>query len=345
MLVLLQLTTAAVTPLKLTVLVPCAAPKLLPWTTTLLPLTPQAGDNPLTTGTGVNPIPLLATPFTVTTTGPAVAPLGTWLLMLLSVHPVVTAAWPLNVTVPPAVPNPLPVTVTGLPATPDAGVTPVITAPMVKLTRLLVFPPTVTFTGPLLAVFGITATMAVLLQLTGFTPLPARTIPFSVAVLNPAAPKPVPCRVSVAPTGPTLDPTPFTSSPVIFGTTVNRTPLLATPFTLTTTLPLVAPAGAVTPMLPLLQLVTPAATPLNPTVLVPALVLALLPKLAPLMVTAVPVVPAVTDSPLMLGACPSPTCATTIIITAAITTPLTLPISSLHSIPFISVISASLSAK
>jgi len=106
MLVLLQAITVALTPENAT-LEDCV-PKLFPVIVTDVPLSPDEGEMLVIEGVGVKKTPLLDCPPTVTTIGPAVAPAGTWATMLLSVHPVVVAIVPLNVTVPPAVPNPAP---------------------------------------------------------------------------------------------------------------------------------------------------------------------------------------------------------------------------------------------
>jgi hypothetical protein len=66
--------------------------------------------------------PLLATPPTVTTTFPVVAPVGTGTAMLVALQLVgVPAAVPLNVTVlvPCVIPKFVPVIVTGVPTAPD----------------------------------------------------------------------------------------------------------------------------------------------------------------------------------------------------------------------------------
>jgi hypothetical protein len=70
--------------------------------------------------------PLLATPPTVTTTGPEVAPVGTGTLMLVSLQLAGDAAVPLNVTVlePCVAPKWLPVMVTAVPTGPDATLKP-----------------------------------------------------------------------------------------------------------------------------------------------------------------------------------------------------------------------------
>ena len=68
-------------------------------------------------------IPLLATPPTVTTTLPVVAPAGTATVMLVALQLVGVAAVPLNVTVldPWVAPKFAPVIVTGVPTGPEVG--------------------------------------------------------------------------------------------------------------------------------------------------------------------------------------------------------------------------------
>src|SRR5580658_2418243 len=118
---------------------------------TVVPATPAAGDRLLIAGVGVNGTPLLTWPPTVATTGPAVAPFGTWALISVAPQPVTVALTPLNVTVPVVVPNPWPAMVTELPTSAVAGEMPVIKAPMLNCTELLGVPETFTTTGPLLA--------------------------------------------------------------------------------------------------------------------------------------------------------------------------------------------------
>ena len=71
----------------------------------------------------VNGTPLLATPPTVTTTLPVVAPAGTCAVMLVALHPVGVAAVPLNLTVlvPCVAPKFAPVIATEVPTRPDVG--------------------------------------------------------------------------------------------------------------------------------------------------------------------------------------------------------------------------------
>src|SRR5258708_34692185 len=105
--------------------------------------------------------------------------------MLAEVQLVVVALAPPNVTVPPAVPNPAPVIVSVLPTGAVVAEIELISAPMEKFIALLDIPETLTITGPLVAVCGMTTTILLLLQLVGFTPFPATAMPFSVAVLKP----------------------------------------------------------------------------------------------------------------------------------------------------------------
>src|SRR5260370_3831970 len=89
----------------------------------------------------VNPPPLLATPPTVTTTFPAVAPAGTGATMLVALQLVGVAAIPLNVTVlaPSVAPKFAPLIVTHAPTNPDIGAKLEILGPGVS---------SVTFTAP-----------------------------------------------------------------------------------------------------------------------------------------------------------------------------------------------------
>ncbi len=241
--------------------------------------------------------PLLATPPTVTTTLPVVAPLGTGTAMLVALQLVGVAAVPLNFTVlvPCVVPKFAPVIVTDAPTNPDVGFRLVMLGPgavTVKLTPLLATPPTVTTTFPVVAPAGTGTTMLVALQLVG---VPA--VPLNFTVLVPCvAPKFAPVIVTDAPTNPDVG---FRLVMLGAGTvTVKLTPLLATPPTVTTTLPVVAPLGTGTAMLVALQLVGVATVPLNVTVLVPCVP----PKFVPAIVTEVPATPDVGFKLVMLGA-------------------------------------------
>jgi hypothetical protein len=66
-----------------TVLLPCVAPKFVPAIVTTAPTGPELGVRLVMLGVGrtVKLTPLLGTPFTVTTTLPLVAPLGTGTLI------------------------------------------------------------------------------------------------------------------------------------------------------------------------------------------------------------------------------------------------------------------------
>jgi hypothetical protein len=147
--------------------------------------------------------PLLASPPTVATTGPVVAPRGTGATMLVVVQLVGVAALPLNVTVlaPCVPPKFVPAIVTEVPTAPDVGLRLVrvgADAVTVKVTPLLANPPTVTTTVPVVAPLGTGATRLVALQLVGVAALP-----LNVTVLVPCvAPKFVPAIVTAAPTAP-----------------------------------------------------------------------------------------------------------------------------------------------
>jgi len=299
MLVALHLAGVAAVPLNFTVLVPCVAPKLAPAIVTDVPRTPDVGLRLVMLGGGtvtVKLTPLLATPPTVTTTFPVVAPLGTGATMLVALQLAGVVAVPLNVTVfvPCVAPKLAPAIVTDVPTNPDVGFRLVMLGAgtvTVKVTPLLATPPTVTTTLPVVAPAGTGATMLAALQLVGVA-----AVPLSVTVLVPCvAPKLAPLIVTDIPTTPEVGFRLVTLGP---GTvTVKLTPLLVTPPTVTTTLPVVAPFGTGATMLVALQLVGVATIPLKVTVLVPCVA----PKLAPVIVTDVPRTPDVGLRLVMLG--------------------------------------------
>jgi hypothetical protein len=101
MLVALQVPTVAVVPLNFTVLVPWVAPKFDPATVTEAPTAPDVGVRLVMLGaaTTVKLLPLLATPDTVTTTFPVVAPVGTVATILVVPQDTTVAVVPLNLTV------------------------------------------------------------------------------------------------------------------------------------------------------------------------------------------------------------------------------------------------------
>jgi hypothetical protein len=102
MLVELQLEGVASVPLKLTVLVPCVAPKPVPIIVTGVPTAPDEGLTPVTVigvGATVNRTPLLEPAEVLTTTLPVEAPNGTGTTMLVALQLVGVAGVPLNVTV------------------------------------------------------------------------------------------------------------------------------------------------------------------------------------------------------------------------------------------------------
>lgn len=253
------------TPLKVTVLVPCADPKLAPETRTNVPTGPLDGLTLVMLGGGgitANVTPLLATPLRVTTTAPVVAAVGTVTVILVSPQFVAVAMEPLKVTVlvPCVDPKLLPVMVTAVFEAPDVGFKVVMAGGgmTVKVNPLLVPLLVVTTTGPLVAPLGMKATMLPSLQLV--TPRPA---PLSIRVLPPCpGPKFFPDIVTDVPNSPDVG-----LRPVMTGAGKAKfTPLLTAPPILTvTTLLIVTPEGTGTTMLVALQLVTGATKPLNVT--------------------------------------------------------------------------------
>lgn len=125
---------------------------------------------------------LLAIPWTVTTTLPVVAPAGTGTTMVVLFQLVGLPLAPLNeiVLVPCVAPKPVPVTVILVPGSPPFGVSVLITGGTVKVTPLLACPFTVTTTGPVVALAGTGAKMAVALQKVGVV-----VTPLKVTVLVP----------------------------------------------------------------------------------------------------------------------------------------------------------------
>src|ERR1700722_12906647 len=299
MLVSLQVVTAAVVPLKVTVLpVTWLPPKFVPVIVTGVPTAPVVGLRLGMTGAGVtvNVSVLLACAPTVTTTLPVVAPLGTVTVMLAALQELAAAAaMPLNVTVlPPCdVPKLLPAMVMDAPIGPEFGVRVLRTGATVKLNPLLGTPATVTMTLPVIAPTGTGTTMLVALQLVTGAVVPPKLTMLPVTC---DAPKFVPVMVIEVPTAPEV----WLRS-VICGAavTVKGEPALATPAALTTTLPVVAPAGTVTAMLVGVQVPTVADMPLKVTVL-PATCVA--PKFVPAITTDAPIAPAFGVRLVMAGA-------------------------------------------
>jgi hypothetical protein len=178
----LQLLTAAGVPLNVT----CPlAPKLVPLIVTAVPTAPEVGFRLLIEGAAavtVKVTPLLATPLTVTTTLPVVAPPGTVTVMLVALQLLTAAGVPLNVTCPLA-PKLVPLIVTAVPTAPEVGFRLLIegaAAVTVKVTPLLATPLTVTTTLPVVAPPGTVTVMLVALQL-----LTVAGVPLNVTVLVP----------------------------------------------------------------------------------------------------------------------------------------------------------------
>ena len=89
-------------PLKVTVLLPCAVPKYSPLILTESPTSPSSGFSLRISGAGpvtVKVTRLLASPSTVTTTGPVVASAGTVTVIAVALQLATAACAPLKVTV------------------------------------------------------------------------------------------------------------------------------------------------------------------------------------------------------------------------------------------------------
>jgi hypothetical protein len=201
MLVEVQLVVVAGVPLNVTV---PGDPKLVPVIVTAVPTGPDVGFRLVIEGGGADVVtvkftPLLATPPTVTTTFPVVAPAGTDVAMLVEVQLVVVAGVPLNVTVPEDS-KLVPVIVTAVPTGPEVVDRLVIEGEgadvvTVKFTPLLATPPTVTTTFPVVAPVGTDVAMLDEVQL-----VVVAGVPLNVTV--PEDPKLVPVIVTAVPTGP-----------------------------------------------------------------------------------------------------------------------------------------------
>src|SRR5439155_489985 len=242
MLVADQVAGVAATPLKVTVLVPFVAPNPVPAIVTDVATGPLVGVRLVIVGgtVTVNALPLLASPPTVTTTLPVVAPAGTGTTMLVADQLVGVADEPLNVTLlaPCVAPKPLPAIVIGVATGALVGERLVIVGATVTVNALplLASPPTVTTTVPVVAPAGTGTTMLVADHVAGVA-----ATPLKVTVLVPfVAPNPVPAIVTDVATGPLVG----VRLVIVGGTvTANAPPVLASPPTVATTLPVVAPEG------------------------------------------------------------------------------------------------------
>jgi hypothetical protein len=217
--------------------------------------------------------------------------------MLVALQLIGVPVVPLNlmVLVPFVAPKFAPVIVTTVPKNPALGFKLVILGAgtvTVKFTPLLVTPPAVTTTFPVVAPAGTGTTMLAAVQFVGVA-----VVPLNLIVLVPwVAPKFVPVIVTEVPVKPDVG-----FRPVILGpeaVTAKLTPLLATPPTVTTIFPVVAPAGTGTTTLVAVQLAGVAAIPLNITVLVPCEA----PRLVPVIVTDDPIAPDVGFMEVIVGA-------------------------------------------
>lgn len=153
-------------------------PKFVPVIVTAVPTPPDVGDKVVMVGAATNCSPLLAIPFTVTTTFPVVTPEGAGSTILAALQLVgVPVTCPLNVTmlVPWDAPKRLPLMVTGVAALPEVGEMLVIIGAdvSVNVIPLLCRPLTTTTTGPVLVLPGTGTTMVVAFQLVGVATVPS----------------------------------------------------------------------------------------------------------------------------------------------------------------------------
>ena len=205
------------------------------------PTGPDEVDNPVMLGgcVTVNAEPLLATPLTVTTTGPVLAPVGTVVPIAPVPQLVGVAETPLNVRVLVlcALPKLLPLIVMAAPTTPEGGCKFAIVGVAVKPTALLGVPFTSTTIFPVVAAAGTGAIIDPGVQFVGVAAARLNiTLPFPCV-----APKLAPLIVTGVPV--TLL---VVLSPVIDGTTVVKgMSLLASPFCFTSTTPGIDPRGTV----------------------------------------------------------------------------------------------------
>jgi hypothetical protein len=173
----LQLVGLAVVPLNVTVLAPCVDAKFVPVIVTAVPTVPDVGDRLTIFGVGstVKTAVLLDSELLVTTTFPALDPVGTTTERLVELHERIPAAIPSNVTTPDE-PKFSPFSVTVVPTGPIDGEKPAIFGITVKDAELLLVPSAVfTITGstPGFARPGRENTIAVSFQLTTVPTTPA----------------------------------------------------------------------------------------------------------------------------------------------------------------------------
>jgi len=168
------------------------------------PTAPDVGDKLEILGVArtVKLTPFVFTPLALTTTFPVVAPVGTFVTMLVALQLVIVAVVPLNLTVPLPCVDPKfdPEIVTAAPTAPEVGDKLLMlgVGSTVKLFPLLAVPETVTTTFPVVAPLGTVATMLFALQFVTLA-----VVPLNLTVLLPCVePKPEPAMVTEAPTAP-----------------------------------------------------------------------------------------------------------------------------------------------
>ena len=158
----------------------------------------------------MNPVPLLAPPLAVTTTGPVPASAGTATRISSSFQLLAEAQTPLKLTPPISAAGPKfpPRIVTTVPSKPSMGLTVPIAGPLppapvtVNSTPALGRPPTVTATPPVVAPGGTVTVMELSLQLVGVDPTPLKLTPLVPCTAPTEGPKLAPPIVTTVPSGP-----------------------------------------------------------------------------------------------------------------------------------------------
>jgi len=327
---LLQFVVVWPTPPNCNALEPLLEPKLLPFTVTVVPRTPDAGDRLTMFGPlalMVNNCPALDNPPTDTTTFPVAAPVGTVATIRVADQLVGEAAVPLNVRVlaPCVAPKLEPEIDTLVPITPTLGerLETVGETGTVNKLGLLAIPLTVTTTFPVVVPGGTGAEMLFIPQLVAVAKVPLKEIEFVPC----EGPKLLPPIVTDVLTGPEDGDKLEMVGP---DNIVNELPLLAIPPAVIITFPVVAPVGTVTIIPVELQLLAVADVPLKVTVLLPCVA----PKLVPVIRTVLPTTPEAGDKLVMPGVCKTVNAAKLLFspFTCTITLPVIAPVGTENTI-------------
>jgi hypothetical protein len=277
--------TIAEIPLKVTELLAGVVLKFVPEIVTVAPTAPLAGVNPVKVGVG-DTVKLFALkmvmPFSVKEILPVVAPIGTVVVILVTVEAVTVAATPLKVKMLSSgkVLKFEPLMITVAPTAPFPGLKLAIegVGETLKLDPVaIVIPFTVIDIGPETAPAG---TLVAILDVVDV--LTEANVPLNE--IEGVVMKFVPVIVTAVPTAPLAGLKPVT---VGVGNTVKLVALeIVTPLTVTEILPVVAPTGTLAVMLLVVDAVTVADVLLNFTTLLAGVVLKFVPEIMTVALTA-----------------------------------------------------------